>query len=190
MRHRASIKTRAEFDANLNRLVGFTIERVVYFELDYQDGRPYFRDHPETGHFLDFGVELIDANGRSSCITWDGTFFQYGLGVFVDIPSADVLPGLSYDVTNDPEWTPFLRRRIDSVESYWAWVADSMAPDANRTYYPQDIRLTFDNNRSIYFSAAQFVDDSGKLFGMSDNVLIVFNDDVAQRHELGPWAIV
>jgi hypothetical protein len=41
----------------------------------------------------------------------------------------------------------------------------------------------------MYFSAAQFFNDSGKLFGMSDNVLIVFNDDVAERHQLGPWAV-
>jgi hypothetical protein len=41
----------------------------------------------------------------------------------------------------------------------------------------------------MYFSAAQFLNDSGKLFGMSDNVLIVFNDDVAERHQLGPWAV-
>ncbi len=183
------MKTQADFDANLNRLIGFTIDRVVYFEIDYQDGRPYFRDHPETGHFLDFGVQLIDPTGRSSCITWDGTFFQYGLGVFVDTPSVDALSGLSYDVTDDPEWAPFLGRQIDNVDSYWKWVADSMATDANRTYYPQDIRMTFNSGRSVYLSAAQFLNDSGKLCGMSDNVLIVFNDDVAARHQLGPWAV-
>ena len=64
-----------------------------------------------------------------------------------------------------------------------------MAADANRTYYPQDLRLTFDNSCSVYLSAAQFLNDSDKLFGMSDNVLIVFNDDVAAHHQLGPWAV-
>ncbi|WP_145227020.1 hypothetical protein [Gimesia algae] len=126
------MKTRAEYDANLKQLVGFAIERVVYFELDYQDGRQYFRDYPETGHFLDFGVELIDATGRTVCLTWDSTFFQYGMGVYVDISSADVLAGLSYDVTNDPEWTPFLRRKIVAVESYWTGIFDSMAPTPRR----------------------------------------------------------
>jgi hypothetical protein len=183
------METRADFDANLNRLIGFVVNRVNYFEIDYQDGRPYFRDHPETGHFLDFGVEMVDSSGRCACITWDGTFFQYGLGVFVDCPSGEVMAGLSYDVTNEPEWMPFIGRRISHVDSYWSWVADDMEPNAKRTYYPQDIRLTFDNNRHMYFSAAQFFNDSGKLFGMSDNVLIVFNDDVAERHQLGPWAV-
>lgn len=189
MSQRASMKTRATYEANLKQLVGFAIECVVYFELDYQDGRQYFRDYPETGHFLDFGVELIDATGRTVCLTWDGTFFQYGMGVYVDIPSAEVLPGLAYDVTNDPEWTPFLRRKIVAVESYWTGVFDSMAPDATETSYPQDIRITFDNNRSLYLSAAQFLNDSGELSGMSDNVLIIFHDEVAQKHKLGPWAV-
>ncbi len=183
------MNTRAEFDANINRLIGFTIDHVVYFEIDYQNGRPLFRDHPETGHFLDFGVEMIDPSGRSCCITWDATFFQYGLGVFVDTASAEVLSGLSYAVTDDPEWVPFIGCKIVNVESYWAWVADNMAANANRTYFPQDLRLAFDNNRSIYLSAAQFVNDSGKLFGMCDNVLIVFNDDVAAHHKIGPWAV-
>ena len=183
------MNTRADFDVNLNRLIGFTIDRVIYFEIDYQNGRPLFRDHPETGHFLDFGVEMVDASGRSCCVTWDGTFFQYGLGVFVDTPSSKVLPGLSYDVTDDPEWVQFIGREIVGVESYWTWVADSMADNAIRTYYPQDLRFTFDNDRSLYFSAAQFLGESGKLFGMSDNVLVVFNDEVAAQHKLGPWAV-
>jgi len=189
MRQRASMKTRADFDANLSRLIGFTINRVVYFEIDYQNGRPNFRDHPETGHFLDFGLEMTDPSGSPTCITWDGTFFQYGLGVFIDTPSTEVLSGLSYDVTSDPEWTPFLGLSVTRADSYWSWVADSMAPNAKRTYYPQDIRLMFDNDRCLYFSAAEFLNDSDKLFGMSDNVLVVFNESVAEHHQLGPWAV-
>lgn len=183
------MNTRADFDASLKRLSGFTVGRVVYFEIDYQNGQPIFRDHPEIGHFLDFGVEIIDSSGRSCCVTWDGAFFQYGLGVFVDSPSANVLPGLAYDVTDDPEWAPFVGRTIVDAEGYWSWVADSMAANANRIYYPQDLRLTFDNDRSLYFSAAQFLEESGKLFGMSDSVLVVFKDDVAAHHQLGPWAV-
>ena len=182
------MKTRADFDANLNRLVGYTIDRVVYFEVDYQDGRANFRDHPQTGHFLDFGLQMIDPSGRSSCITWDGTFFQYGLAVFIDTPPSEVLSGLAHDVTNDPEWMPFIGRTVTEAESFWSWVADSMDPNAIRTYYPQDIRLRFDNGRCLYFSAAQLLSD-GKLFGMSDNVLVVFNDGVAERHLLGPWQV-
>ena len=106
--------------------------------------------------------------------------------MFVETPSAEVLSGLSYDVTDDTEWIPFVGCTIVDVEGYWIWVADSVAANAYRTYYPQDLRLAFDNNRSMYFSAAQFLNDSGKLFGMSDNVLIVFNDGVAAYHQLGP----
>ncbi|GAA4441441.1 hypothetical protein [Bremerella cremea] len=182
------METRAEYEANLNRLIGFVIERVTYFELDYQDGQSHFRDRADTGHFLDYGVELVDRSGRSVCVTWDATFFQYGLGVSIDVPGEKVLAGVAYDVTADPQWLPFIGSRVSSVASYWSWVGESMEADAKRTYYPQDIRLTFENQRSIYLSAAQFLGDSDKLYGMADNVLILFDEAVAQHHQIGPWA--
>lgn len=107
----------------------------------------------------------------------------------MDTPSSKVLPALSYDVTDDPEWVQFIGRAIVGVESYWTWVADSMAANTIRTYYPQDLRFTFDNDRSLYFSAAQFLGESGDLYGMSDNVLVVFNDEVVAQHQLGSWAV-
>jgi len=183
------MKSRAEYDANLNRLIGFAIARVRYFEVDYQDGRPYFRDHSEIGHFLDYGVELSDPQGVTACISWDGTFFQYGLAVYPDSSSSDVLAGLAYDVSDDPMWEPYIGHRITGADSYWSWVAESMKPNAERTYYPQDIRLTFDNRRSLYLSAAQYLENSGSVFGMSDNVLIVFDDEAAKVYQLGPWAV-
>jgi hypothetical protein len=182
------MKSRAEYDANLNRLIGIAIARIRYFEIDYQDGRPYFRDHSEIGHFLDYGVELIDPAGVPTCITWDGTFFQYGLAVYPESSSSDVLAGLSYDVSDDRMWRPYIGHKITAADSYWSWVAESMEPNAERTYYPQDIRLVFDNRRSLYLSAAQYLDGSG-LFGMSDNVLIVFGDEAAKEHKIGPWAV-
>jgi hypothetical protein len=181
------MKTRVEFDAMLNRLVGFTVAQVHYYEIDYEDGHAYFRDHLETGHFIDYGVNLIDPSGKSAYITWDGTFYQYGLMPFFDTANPELLAGQAHDVTTDQEWLPFIGRTVVASDSYWSWITHSNLPTSERIYYPQDIRVTFDNDLKLYLSAAQFLNDSQTLFGLSDNVLVVFRDDVAQHHRLGPW---
>ncbi|QDT68220.1 hypothetical protein MalM25_11380 [Planctomycetes bacterium MalM25] len=184
------IKTREQFEAAIQALVGLELADVTYYEIEYETQKRCYLHQPNIGHFLDFGVEFRMACGSYRSFLWDGTFYQYGIGLFPHKASLEVSTQRQWVVSDTREWCQFLGSSVESARVYWSWVAKSPAtPEAYRTYYPQDIELAFTCGKHIYLSASQYSDNSDSLYGMSDDILVVFDESAAKKYCVGPHGI-
>ncbi|WP_299411418.1 hypothetical protein [Acaryochloris sp. IP29b_bin.148] len=185
-----NIRTRDQYDAVAQKLVGLEIQRVTYFEIEYGTDEPCYLHQPEIGHFLDYGLEFKTRDDGFRTFFWDGTFYQYGIGIFPHEAKCEVTTSRQWDVSATSDWRPFIGSMITSVDVFWSWASESVTDDeAFRTYYPQDLRLSFSCHRHIYLSASQYMDLSDRLWAMSDDILVVFDETVAQKYAIGPYAL-
>ena len=184
-----NIRTRKQFDAAAQELVGLNLAGVTYFEIEYEAEERIYLLQSQIGHFLDFGLELRMTDGQFQSFLWDSAFYQYGIGIFPYQANLEVSTNRQWDVSGTLEWVSLIGSTIESVEVYWSWVSDSVAAEeASRTYYPQDMKLSFSSGRHIYISASQYTESSDTLFGMSDEILVVFDESVAAKYRVGPHA--
>lgn len=185
-----NIHTREQFDAQVQEMIGLTLSEVVYYEIEYENPEPGYLYKPDIGHFLDFGIDLVADDGKCFSFLWDGTFCQYGLGIYSHSAEEEIITKRRWLVANDPNWIPLICKTINSAEVYWSWVAASQdAPKEIRSYYPQDIVLSFSSNYRVYVSASQYWEATNKVMGASNNILIVFSDQIASKHQLGSFAV-
>ncbi|MDB2685907.1 hypothetical protein N9Y42_01740 [Mariniblastus sp.] len=184
-----NIRTREQFEAAAQDLVGLNIAGVTYFEIQYATEERCYLHQSRIGHFLDFGLELRMSDGQFRSFLWDHTFYQYGIGIFPHQAKLEVDTYHQWTVGGTSEWASFIGSTIEAVQVYWSWVSESVADEeAFCTCYPQDMKLSFSNGRHIYISASQHMDSSDTLFGMSDEILVVFDESVATKYLIGPHA--
>ncbi len=189
-----NIHTREQLDALAQKMVGLKLAEVVYYEIE--DNEPGYLYKSDVGHFLDFGLDLVAEDGSCFSILWDSTFFQFGIGIHPHSAAQQIRVDRSWVVTKNSEWTPFTGKTIKSAEIFWSWMdvsewtggSEKRSPKT-RIYYPQDLVLTFGNDRRVYISASQWWEESQQVLGLSDNILVVFRDRIAAQHKLAHFVL-
>ncbi len=176
--------THDEFEAIVAQLIGTDIVRVSYFEIEYGDQQAGWKGDPRFDS-LDYGVQLEDARGKVFSITWDAAFVEYGLCVCARSMAEIVVGPRKWDVSVESRWSKLIGERVIRVDVYWlrAWENDPEVIE-----YPQDLCLSFSNGEVVFISATECLPNSG-LFGMMDNILVVFGDESAKAFGLGPHRI-
>lgn len=163
---------RNRFEKKASRLIGKTIVRVVYHEINYLDGEFHFFDDLRFDS-IDYGVAFEFDTGELLSIIWGDEFLQYGISL-IDGPFSLVISESRHlDVSETPRWYNVLGKTIDSVEVFWSWSEEAGKPET-RVYYPQDLLLWFGGKLPIIISALEIQKD-GFVMGMKDNITI-FND--------------
>lgn len=184
-----NVRTRQQFDALAQTMVGLTLAEVAYHEIAYRQPEPNYLHQMRIGHCLDYGLELIAEDGQRFSILWDETFLQFGLGIYPHTAEKEVRNTRRWLVAKDVNWAPLIGKTITAVEVYWSWVATISRPSkGDRTYYPQDLVLCFSDEHRVHVSASEYWYEKKKIVGNSDNILVVFSEQTASKHHLGPFA--
>jgi hypothetical protein len=170
--------TRDEYDKDARRLIGNTITKVVYHEIDYLDGKYHFFDDYSFDS-LDYGLELELGTGQFLFITWGSEFIQYGVSLIHDRFSTVELPSRFVDVSEISRWKPLLGRQVISVDVFWSWWEEYSNPEI-RIYYPQDLLLRFDGDQERVISALE-IRDGHISHPMMDNITIFYDVQIAKR---------
>lgn len=170
------------FEQEVRQLCGGRLSRVRYYELP--GGWPSWDAFPEC----DTAEQGLDINCGSKTfhVTWDNTFFSYGLRVQSGALLDRLRTALVTEVSEDSRWAPLVGQRIVDASVYWHELQDGQSGEVIR--YPQDIVLTFEAGARVFLSAAKYETTTSTLFGMSDNVVVTFDEQVAQRLRIGPFA--
>ncbi len=164
-------------------LLNSEVKSVKYYEIAYEPSNPtpYFQTKFERIHSVDFSVVLITSNGKFE-ICWDDEFFQFGIGINTE--SKSIFSNYqSWDVTAENLWTGLIGHQIISVDIDWEKITIQYS-DGTEEFktYPQSIRIKFSNNKTIFISAAGFLNEGDdEVMGMSDNLTITDNEELA-RH--------
>jgi len=171
--------TRECFEKDVQELVGLQLRRVRYYES--QGDWPSWNTDPDFDS-VEQGLDLIGPDASHS-ITWDATFWSYGLrirsGTLVDFLSA----GQFNDVSEESRWSDFLGQRVSDARLIWEPIPDPLAQEGE--VYPQHLVLTFEAGDQVYLSAAAPQGPRAPFFGMSDRVAVLFDQELARLYLLG-----
>ena len=168
-----------EFERHVRQLEGMRLKRVRYYELP--GGWPAWNQHADFDS-VDHGLDLLGED-RSFCVTWDNTFWNYGLRVDQGVMLDQLWGALVTDVTQESRWTRVVGQRISSTKVYWCPVPETeFVPDAQ---YPQDIEIRFEGGDVVLLSAAVPQEGTPRLFEGSDNVVVLFGEDAMRELSMG-----
>ncbi len=171
--------TKEEYETIARQLVGRTIKKVFYHEVDYSDDKYHFFDDSRFDT-LDYGLEFELDTGKFLFITWGSEFYQYGISIVDGRLSSIVTSSRYLDVNKSKRWQNLISRRIDSLEIFWCWCEKSGNP-GYRIYYPQDLLLRFEGNYDLVISALEIRDDDFAM-GMMDNITVFDDIEMAKKH--------
>ncbi|MBX2822377.1 MAG: hypothetical protein KTR29_21965, partial [Rhodothermaceae bacterium] len=132
---------------------------------------------------LDFGLELEMKDGSIFYIYWGSEFHQYGVSILTETYQHTGLVRI-WDVTEYSRWNPLLGMTITSVDIAWNQLKfndESTTPEC-----PQDLRLTFENDKHVYISALEVWPDGNRDY-MKDHITVFFSQTDAEAYNIGPF---
>jgi len=173
------IKTeKEEYEKDALELIGHSISKVTYFEIDYNEPGFLSNDH----HSLDYGLQFDLSNGKSFYMIWDSQKVQYDLKLKSGQLTNELNPDsntAAHDVSSLQEWAERINQKITSIESYWSFVRSSAL--GQKTWYPQDLEIKFDNGLNTIISAIE-VTSEGQIYAMADHISIFFDTETASKY--------
>jgi len=169
-----------EYENPIKELIGKSITGVNYYEIDY--GEPTWNE--TEYHSLDYGIELVTSDKLKFYFVWGNEYTQYN----VKFRNGNILTEFStengakkYNANSNQKWTELIGIRISRIESCWSYW--SLINEDKRNYYPQDVRIEFENGKEMWISALEIRD--GRIIGMQDHLIIVFDKKTADKYKIG-----
>jgi hypothetical protein len=181
-----------DFENYCGKLIGKTIIKVEYAEIDYEKlneksiGKPYYLTHFQNLDTIDFSIFLYSNTNEKIEIYWDGKFFQYGIGIKIN-ETSDFAGFKVWNVSENNLWTKIIGKSIKNVKLNWEKVTttEEKSGKTESFIYPQDISLTFTNGINIFISAAGFLNENdNEVFGMLDNLTVTDNEKLARKTKM------
>lgn len=170
-----------DFEQLVNSLIGKSIKHVTYYEINYEDNKEYWNNNQEFDS-LDFGLDLNMNNGECYGIIWGSEFYQYGISLLEHTLKNELSLYKNYDVSLKSNWKSFINKEIIDINIIWSWIKET--DNSNELYYPQDLIITFNNNKKIYISALEIRDIDTVLY-MMDNITVIFKEDIKNKYKVG-----
>jgi len=172
--------TTNEYEKLISTLVNHTIMRVVYYEVFSEDSEEYWNNNEFDS--LDFGLDLHTKSGECFGIMWGSEFYQYGVSILNHSLKEELSAYKSFDVSRKSNWNSYIDKSITDTKIIRSWLIET--DSLNKTYYPQDLILTFENNKSVYISALQILDEKN-IHYMTDNITVIFDKEGANKYNIG-----
>ena len=166
-----------DFNKKINTIIGKRIIKVEYFGLNYNNHEKNFLTKFTNVHSVDFSIILYLDNCFSYEITWDSSFFQYGIGISLIRDDIYDDSKIIWNMTKDNLWKRFIQKPIIGVSVLWETVTERKLTQIQSHTYPQTIRIAFDKMEDeIIIGVAEFLNqEENTVMGMMDN-LIATND--------------
>ncbi|MCG8575972.1 MAG: hypothetical protein MI810_13875 [Flavobacteriales bacterium] len=169
------------FENKLKELSGHVLMNVEYLEIDYQLEEPSYKTQYENIHSVDFSI-LITTNQGHVEFFWDDQFFQYGVGARINKPTV-FSNYKKWNINHDGLWSGLVGSTIETIQVDWETVKIFTENSVGTEYlYPQSIRIDFENQNSIFISAAEFLSEKDKTVqGFCDNLTVTNSESIARE---------
>ncbi|WP_418510271.1 hypothetical protein [Corallibacter sp.] len=177
-------KKHIDFENRFQYLLGLTIQKVEYLEIKYDDknSKPYYNSHFKEIDTIDFSI-IFQTEKDKIEIYWDGEFYEYGIGIRIN-QKTEIATGQKWDVSKSELWKKFIGQKISDFKISWDEVItiEQNSKKTNKFIYPQDLRINFMNNKSIFISAAGFIEiGDNVVMGRLDNLTVTDNELLARQ---------
>jgi len=173
-----------DFENQIRRLIGLTLLRVEYLEINYEpeDPKPWYKSQFNEIDSIDYSITFQTDKDKIE-FHWDGQFYQYGIGVRFNELN-EIATGKKWDVTNNDLWKKFIGQKVANIKLTWEEVStyEEKTGKSEKLTYPQDLRIEFSNEKSIFISAAEFLTEDGKeVMRHMDNLAVTDNESLARQ---------
>ena len=173
-----------DFESNLKKIIGLTLHEVEYLEINYQLDipKPFYKTRFDEIDTVDFSI-IFHTNKDKIEFFWDGQFYQYGIGVNFNAVS-ETATGKKWNVSEEDLWKKFIGQIITDIKLTWEEVRtrEEKSGQSDKLIYPQDFRIYFSNNKSIFISAAGFLNEEDpEVMGFLDNLTVTDNESLARQ---------
>ena len=174
-----------DFEKLSRQLIGLTVLKVEYSEIVYEQTKPkpYYLTQFTNLDSVDLSIFLHTDKDKLVEIYWDGKFYQFGIGIKINEPS-DFSGNIKWDVSCNDLWKQFIGTTISDIYITWETVTtkEEKTGKTESFVYPQDIKITFSNDKNIFISAAGFLEQGDKeVYGMLDNLTVTDNEELARQ---------
>ena len=172
--------SKEDYNTKFLSLTNKKLIRVYYLQLNYKDNQPYWNNFSQEFDYLDYGLVFEFENKTFFEIIWDSVFYQFGLSCKQIDNLLDSDNNKVWDVTFNNSWKDLNNLKIIDVKVFW-----ETASEGNQEFdYPQDLELTFENNKRIYLSASAYIKEDDKFVDYSDEVVVIFNQEIAKKYKV------
>ena len=173
-----TLEAKIELNNKLEQLIGQSIEEVYYWEIKYE--QPCY----EFGLLdsLDYGVSIQTSNGGKFYFIWDNNITSHNIKfVKGEIQREFENPKnvSMHNVSKNKNWEKVIGVKIKNSTSLWSWVSN--IGSNKKTFFPQDIKLTFENDLSCFISAVEPLEENNFNY-LADNLTICFNKEIANKY--------
>lgn len=173
-----------DFEKFARRIIGLTVLKVEYYEIMYDqiDPTPNYPTHFKNLDSVDYSIFLYTDQDNIIEIYWDEIFHQFGIGLKLN-ENSDFSGGITWGVSNNDLWKQFIGTTISDIQITWETVTrkEGKSLKTEGIVYPQNIKISFSNDKHIFVSAAGFLNQGEKeVHGMSDNLMVTDNEELAR----------
>ena len=173
-----------DFESNLRKMVGLTLTNVEYLEINYEpeNPRPFYKTRFNEIDTINFSI-IFQTDKDKIEFYWDGQFYQYGIGVKFNVESESAT-GQKWNVSQSELWMKFIGQKTKDVQLTWEEVKtyEEKTGKTDKYLYPQDLKIDFENAKSIFISAAGFLnEDDQEVMGLLDNLTVTDNEILARK---------
>jgi len=183
-------REQCEFEIHCKKVIGLSITKVEYSEVNYKPTNPqpfYITKFPNLDS-IDFAILFKTATDEIIEIYWDDKFFSFGIGIKIN-ENSDFSNFAKWEVSKDSIWKKFIGTKIIDIKIHWETVTTKKI-ESNKTEvisYPQYTKITFSNKKSIFVSAAGFLNkDDLEVYGMLDNLTVTDDENLARQTKMIP----
>ena len=174
-----------DFEKFSRQLIGLTVLNVEYSEIVYEptNPKPYYPTKFANLDSVDFSIFFQTDEEKLIEIYWDDKFFQFGIGIKINELS-NFSGNIKWNVSDNDLWKKIIGTTISDIFITWETVTttEEKTGKTDSFVYPQDIKITFSNDKKIFISAAGFLNQSDKeVYGMLDNLTVTDNEELARQ---------
>ena len=178
-------KEHIDFEIFCQQLIGLTIMKVEYSEIgsEPKNPKPYYPTQFKNLHSVDFSIFFHTSKNKLIEIYWDDKFYQFGIGIKINEES-DFSDFIKWDLSESDLWKIFIGETITDLKINWETVTttEKNTEKVEEYIYPQYITITSTNGKSVFISAAGFLEQGDKeVFGMLDNLTVTDNEELARN---------
>jgi hypothetical protein len=106
-----------DFNSKINSIIGQKISDIEYVEINYENGKNFYTKFNNV-HSIDFSIIIHTNENNTYEILWDGSFYQYGIGINVN-SSINYSDAKKWNMKNDNFWKKYLNKEIIGISVLW-----------------------------------------------------------------------
>lgn len=162
-----------------NPMTGDSISHVIYYS-PYNNSNALIGTRKTPSHTLDKALLLKMQSGGWYGFFHGTEFGQQGIDIVLnpyEVTKSSTSDIDFWDASRHQNWSNIIHQTVVSVEPIW-----NHGSPSSMTLYPQAVRITFENQTSIYICVPKSSDEIASYWNPCEEVMVIFDERMAKGY--------